>query len=198
MISCAKISKSLALAACVNSTAGIEPMIILINFDDWKNAETKEIDGNVLSGLTLKTGAYGYRYESNKNSFEKDCTLAKGTYQNSFDHKVVCRVFSRTQEIKDELIKLSRTKVVAIVKNLDVNNVETKYELMGADNGLEMSELTSPSTDADGVIYSFTLASGDNAKETSLPLTVNAGEEATTDALVDALVQKVQQESIQV
>ena len=130
---CAKISKSLVLATCDGSTAGIEPKIILINFDDWKHAETKEIEGNVLSALVLKTGAYGFRYESEKNSLEKDCTLAKGTYRNQFDHKVVGRVFVRSQEIKDE--------------------------------------------------------SGDNAKESSLPLSVYTESEKATDTLINGLVQ---------
>lgn len=186
---CAKLSKSLVLATCDGSTAGIEPKIILINFDDWKHAETKEIEGNVLSALVLKTGAYGFRYESEKNSLEKDCTLAKGTYRNQFDHKVVGRVFVRSQEIKDELIKLSKTKVVIIVENLDAKNPETKYELYGADNGLEMTEFNAPSTDTDGVLYNFTLASGDNAKESSLPLSVYTESEKATDTLINGLVQ---------
>ena len=186
---CAKLSKSLVLATCDGSTAGIEPKIILINYDDWKHAEVKEIKGNVLSALVLKTGAYAYRYESEKNSLEKDCTLAKGTYRTQFDHKVVGRAFVRSQEVKDELNKLAKTKVVAIVENLDAKNPETKYELYGADNGLEMTEFNAPSTDTDGVLYSFTLASGDNAKESSLPLSVFAESEEATDSLVEGLVE---------
>lgn len=186
MINCAKIGKNLVLGDCGRSTAAIEPEMVLVNFDDWK-AATKEIDGNVLSSLVLASGANGYKYESLKNSFEKDCTLAKGTYQNGFDHKVVARVFANTQDIKDEVIKLSAAKVVAILKNSDSKTGAIVYEVYGADNGLEMSELTSPSTDTDGIHYSFTLASGDNAKESSLPLTLNAGSEDETKAMVDAL-----------
>lgn len=189
MTNCGNISKSLMLKLCKASSAGIEPKIILINFSDWKEAE-KEIADNVISTLTLKEGKFGCKYESEKNSFEKDCTLAKGTYKNSFDHKVVARVFSRTQDIKDELIKLSMAKVVAIVENTDRNSEDTLYELYGADNGLEMSEFSSPSTDADGVLYMFTLASGDNAKEGSLPLSVNAGSTEATEAIIKSLYQE--------
>lgn len=191
MINCAKIGKSLVLGDCGRSVAAIEPEMVLVNFDDWK-AATKELDGNVLSSVVLASGANGYKYESLKNSFEKDCTLAKGTYQNGFDHKVVARVFANTQSIKDELVKLSAAKVVAILKNCDTKNEETLYEVYGSDNGLEMSEFTSPSTDTDGIHYSFTLASGDNAKESQLPLTLNAGGVEETKAIVDALCAKAE------
>lgn len=190
MIDCGKISKSLILASCKASSPAIEPEVILINFDDWKAAEKTITDG-VLSALTLGEDANGYKYESHKNSLETDCTLSKGTYVNTFDHKVTFRVFTKTQTVKGEINKLANGKVVAITKNASVSEDGVKYEVFGADNGLEMSESSAPSSGADGVIYSFSLASGDNAKESGLPLTLDAGDEEATDALVESLVKAV-------
>ena len=191
MIDCGKISKNLILASCKASSPAIEPEVILINFDDWKAAE-KTITEGVLSALTLGEAANGYKYESHKNSLETDCTLSKGTYVNTFDHKVTFRVFSKTQTIKDEINKLANGRVVAITKNANVPEEDgVKYEVFGADNGLEMSESSAPSSGTDGVIYSFSLASGDNAKESALPLTIDAGDVEATDALVESLIKAV-------
>ena len=189
MTNCGKISKNLILAGCKSSTPAIEPDMILINFEDWKKATVEEADG-VVSGLTLTAGANGYEYKGAKNSFERSCTLSKGTYVNTFDHKVLCRVFKKTQAIKDEINKLKESKVVAIVKNVNTGEDEVVWELLGADNGLEMSELTEDATASDGIIYQFSLASGDNFKESELPKTVDAGTAETTEALIKALVKQ--------
>ena len=188
-MSCANISKNLILGSCKNESPAIEPAVILINFDDWK-AANKSLDAGVLSQLSLAEGKYGFKYESLKNSLDTDCSLSKGTYQNTFDHKVSFKVFAKTQTIKDELNKLSNAKVVAITENVSNDEQGVKYELFGSDNGLEMSEFTAPSTGTDGVVYSFSLASGDNGKESALPLSVDAGTPETTKALIDALVKE--------
>ena len=187
MADCGKISKNLILSACKASSPAIEPEIILINYADWKKAE-KTIEAGVLSALTLGEGANGYKYTSHKNSIESDCTLSKGTYVNIFDHKLTVRAFIKKQETKAELNSLANGKVVAIVKNINSEDDNVKYEVYGPDNGLEMSELSSPSSGADGVVYSFSLASGDNAKESSLPLTLDAGRTQATDAIIESLV----------
>ncbi len=189
MTNCGKISKNLVLAGCKSTTPAIEPDIILLNFEDWQKA-TKEEASGVISALTLAVGANGVEYKSAKNSFERSCTLSKGTYVNTFDHKVVCRVFRKTQEVKDELNKLKETKVVALVKNVNKDEDGVVWELLGADNGLEMSEFTEDATASDGIIYQFSLASGDNFKESELPKTVDAGSEEKTDALIQALVKQ--------
>lgn len=190
MTNCGKISKSLVLASCKSSTPAIEPEVLFMNFDDWDKATKKEVTNGVLSGLTLENGVFAYKYKSHKNAFETDCTLAKGTYVNSYDHKVICKVFVKTKDVKDEVNKMTGAKVVAIVKNTDKQDGSVKYELLGADNGLEMSEFSAPSSGSDGIIYSFTLASGDNAKESALPLTIDAGSDEATEALIKSLVKE--------
>lgn len=189
MTNCGKISKSLVLAGCKSSTPAIEPEMILLNFEDYQKATKEEADG-VISALTLAAGANGVRYSGAKNSFERSCTLSKGTYVNTFDHKVLCRVFKKTQTVKDEMNKLKESKVVAIVKNVDKGEESVAWELLGADNGLEMSEFTEDATASDGIIYQFSLASGDNFKESELPKTIDAGTADTTEALIESLVKQ--------
>lgn len=187
MYNCANISKNLVLSQCAAGVAAIEPELILINFDDIDRASS-EVNGNVISELVLLDAKKGYKYSSAKNAMEADSPLVKGTYRNAFDHKVVARVFDKTQDIKDELMKLKEGKVVAIVKNVDKRNEATRYEVYGWENGLEMGDLQAPSTDADGVIYNITLQSGDNAKESQLPMSLYAGALTATETMVAGLV----------
>lgn len=187
-MNCGKISKSLILASCAAAIVGVGKRIIFVNYDDI-DREASQVSGNVCSDLVLKSGANGFAYESEKNSWETSSPLVNGTYKKRFDHSVLGRIFLRTQEIKDELIAMANSKVVAIVENLD-NTAETKYEIYGYDSGLEMTDLQSVSTDADGVLYSFTAASGTNAKESQLPLSFFKTSLEATETALNALIAK--------
>lgn len=192
MTNCGDISKSLVLAACGSSSAGIEAEIIIGNHADIDKVES-QIDGNICSELMLSAESKGaYKYSSHRNAFEGDCTLAKGTYQNSFDHKIVLRIFAKTQEAKDELNKLKQGKVFVITKGIDANNPQTRRELYGFDNGLVLNDFQAPTTDADGVIYTLTLGSDDKAKESQLPLSIWATSEAATETMIKGLVKAVE------
>lgn len=186
-MNCGNLSKNLVLAACKNSLAGIEADIVLINFDDVDRANSSVTDG-VISTLALLSAKNAYRYTSHKNSFEATVALNKGTYLNSFVHGAVVRIFTKTQDAKDELNKLANGKVIAVVKNSDSQNDETKYEVYGWENGLVMSDLQAASTDADGVLYTFNLSSDDNARESQLPLSYFSSTLAATETALEALI----------
>lgn len=189
MTTCGTISKNLTLAECGNSVAGIEASFILMNFDDIDRSESPVTD-KVLPAITMKTGKYGYRYESKNSSFESSVALNKGTYSKTFTHQAVIRVFTKTQEVKDQLDALAQARVAIIAKNKDNRNPETKYEVYGWENGLTVSDFQSTSTDADGVIYTITLASDDDARESALPASFYAGSEAQTETAIEALLPK--------
>ena len=185
---CGQLSKSLTLAACGSSTAAIKAKIIIGNHDDIDKEASKVTDG-VCSALELvNTSAGAFLYESHRNAFEGNCTLAKGTYQSSYDHQIVLRIFVKTQEAKDELNKLKDSKVFVVTESEDARNPETRFEIYGFDNGLVLTDLQAATTDSDGVIYTVTLASDDNAKESGLPVSLYAGSLEATLTAVDALV----------
>ena len=187
MNQCAKITKSLVLAACVSAAVGLDTAIYIINFDDIDRSAS-QVSGNVISDIILKQGKYGYKYESARNAFEGNAPLNKGTYLNRFDHNLVLRVFSKTQEIKDELGRLANAKVVVVVENLAKNNPETLFEVYGWDAGLEVSDYQSATTDSDGVAATVTLNSPDNAKESDIPKSFYKTNEATTRTALEALL----------
>lgn len=185
MTNCSKISKNLTLAACANSVAGLRPRMALINFDDIDRTQ-KPVAG-ILEDIPLKEGATGLLWEFIENSLEADCTLNKGTYRNTFVHKVAGKALLKTQEVKDEVNSLAHARVVAVVENKDNNSEETRFEVYGYENGLRMADLQSPTTDADGVHYSFSLQSDDSARESALPLSLYAGTAEATEAAFKAL-----------
>lgn len=189
MTNCGQLSKNLALTACVGATPGVDKRLIFLNFDDI-DRDTTAIEGNVCSKFVMKDGKKGFSYSSEKNSWEAQSPLSKGTYKNRFDHSILGRVFLRTQAIKDELIALSQAKVVVIVENADQTTPETHFEIYGYESGLVLTDLQSVSTDADGVIYSFTAASSDNSKESQLPLSFFETDLETTRAAVESLINK--------
>ncbi|MCD8293803.1 MAG: hypothetical protein LUE27_00950 [Clostridia bacterium] len=158
-----------------------------MNFDDIDKSGC-DVDENVLAELVLKSGKQAYRYVSARNAFESSTSLNSGTYVNTFKHQILGRIFLRTQEVKDQLIALSNAKVVVIVKNLDTANDETVYEVFGWDSGMVMSDLTQASTDGDGVLYSFTVATDDSSTESQLPLSFYAGSLAETETAIEALI----------
>ncbi len=185
---CGQLSKSLTLAACGSSTAAIKAKIIIGNHDDIDKEASKVSDG-VCSELVLTQSSGGaFLYESHRNAFEGNCTLSKGTYQSSYDHQIVVRIFVKTQEAKDELNKLKDSKVFVITEGEDSRSPETHYEIYGFDNGLVLTDLQAATTDSDGVIYTVTLASGDSSKESGLPVSLWAGSAAATRTAVDGLV----------
>lgn len=189
MLTCGNISKNLTLATCATPATGIEASFVLMNFDDIDRSESSVTD-DVLSAITMKTGKYGYRYESKDNSFESSVALNKGTYAKTFTHQVILRVFAKTQEVKDQLNQLTQGRVVVIAKNRDSHNPETRYEVYGWENGLAVSDFQATSTDGDGVIYTVTMASDDNARESSLPISFYAGSAAQTETALEALLPK--------
>ncbi len=185
-LNCGKISASLALAHCGASAIGIFPEVILMNHAD---IETVTEANGIVSSIVLKNGAYAYKYETFKNAVEASSPISRNTYLTRFQHQLVFRAFTKTQEIKDQLNALANANVVAIVKNVANDSNETKYEIYGLDNGLVMTDLQNASNDADGIVYAVTLSSDDNALEGSLPASFYTSDLETTEEAINALLQ---------
>lgn len=186
MPNCAQLSKNLILADCQNSTPGLESELVLINFDDVDRSESV-VTGNVISDLILKETKKGFLYTSEKNAFEGDSPLNKGTYRTGFNHSLILRAFLKSQLTKDEINALAKTRVIAVAKNKDTAISETKYEVYGWENGLELNDLSAPTTDGDGVIYTITLGTGENQRESELPKSFYKESAAATETAYKSL-----------
>lgn len=183
---CAKIAKNLTLAACQNSGVGLCNELVLINYDDVDRASCT-VTGNVISALTLKSSKTGYLYTSERNAFEGDSPLNKGTYKTGFTHQITGRIFLKSQDAKNEMNALANARVIAVVKNQDNISGETRFEVYGWDSGLVLTDFSAPTTDGDGVIYNFTLSTDDNQRENELPKSFYSTSEAATQTAYEAL-----------
>lgn len=185
MIDCGKISANLILASCATNSVAVEPEVILINHAD---IESVEMEGGVVSGIVLKSGAAGYKYETFRNGVESQVTVNQNSYLTRFAHQVLFRSFVKTQDVKDQINALANARVVAIVKNVSNYEEDVKFEVFGLGNGLVLTDLQAVSTDADGVVYAVTLASEESALEAQLPASFFDTSLEQTETAIEALL----------
>lgn len=185
----AKLSKDIIGANPAQTGAiGVDGEIILINYDDIDQALTVVTNG-VITALILKNGAKAYKFSTHNKGVSAEATLSKGTYVSAWIHKLTTRIFSKDQDIKDSVESLKDGCFVAIVANKNNGNAgDTKYEAYGFYSGLEMSEGTATSEDADSIFYTLALSSNENSKEPKLPLSFFKTDITVTKAMVDALL----------
>lgn len=187
MLTCAKIAANATIGSCRMGNTAITGDIILINWDDFKEASITE-SSSVISAITLNGTDKAYRISSKEKANEASYTMNKGTYGNSFVHQVIIRAFDRSQNTKDLINKLAQGRFAAIVEHVDPSSNDTVYELFGRQNGLVASAIENNSNDADGVIGTITLASEDNARESEIPTSIYVTSLSATKTMIDALV----------
>lgn len=193
-MACGIISKNIAGAICAGNTIpGINKRIILINFEDFQRATiTKGTSSNVITSIALAAAAKGYSITTLDKANISTISLKVGTYANQFQHKVTTNIFVKSQDVKDQICGMINGKFVAIVENNSMGaNGETKYELLGADSGLLITEFESVSNNADGVVYSFALGQSDTMFENALPLSIFKTDYAATQTMINGLVAAV-------
>lgn len=188
---CSKIASGLAASAC-NAVAvpGTASRMVLLNYSDIDRTSVVEAD-NVVSSLALLGVTTGFSFESLPDATVGSFALVVGTYINQFDHTVDGRVFAKSEAGKKFINGLKNARVVAVIENKSFNAsdvVPVKYEIYGLDSGLEASEITGDTTNPDQTVYTFKLASDENAKEGSIPKTLFAASVAATDTLVSGLL----------
>lgn len=188
---CSKIASGLAASAC-NAVAvpGTASRMVLLNYSDIDRTSVVETD-NVVSSLALLGVTTGFSFESLPDATVGSFALVVGTYINQFDHTVDGRVFAKSEAGKKFINGLKNARVVAIIENKSFNAADAtpvKYEIYGLDSGLEASEITGDTTNPDQTVYTFKLASDENAKEGSIPKTLFATSVAATDTLVAGLL----------
>ena len=188
---CSKIASGLAASAC-NAVAvpGTASRMVLLNYSDIDRTSVVETD-NVVSSIALLGVTTGFSFESLPDATVGSFALVVGTYINQFDHTVDGRVFAKSEAGKKFINGLKNARVVAVIENKSFNAadaVPVKYEIYGLDSGLEASEITGDTTNPDQTVYTFKLASDENAKEGSIPKTLFATSAAATDTLVEGLL----------
>lgn len=175
---------------------GLKGEVILFNQSDIDWTETTVIDG-IITNLVLVENAYAYKAEMLDKTTTANIALVKGAYANGWDQNLTLRILDISPTVKKFIQQLSDSKVVAIVKNnytkanaAATTKGITTYEAYGFYTGLELNENTRDSEDADTKGgYVVTLGCNENVKEPTLPITVFKTNLATTETMINGLLE---------
>jgi len=191
MANCSPITAGIVFDCSKTLLAGVKDTIILLPFEDVdKTLSTIDVTNkSLLTNLVMKATKLGYKVEGVNFSNDYDTALAKGKYQNDFEHNIMFRVFSISAVTKDWIEKLGKTRVMVVVtNNVSSGSGADKYEILGWDLGLEVAELTRNQSDGETKgAFVLKLACDETNKESKLPLTVFKTDEATTATMIAAL-----------
>jgi hypothetical protein len=190
---CSKLATSVIGAICnEGASAGAEDELFLFNFSNIDKVNSK-VDDNVVKEISLKENSdYGYSFTTyGKSLNDSGTTFTLGTYKNSWIHNLALRIFVKNEDVKKFVNKFGQgAKVIAILKNNESGkDGDVKYEVYGWDNGLILKESTNTIALADGVVYSLSVGSSDEAQEGSLPKSFFLGDIASTELALKSLTQ---------
>lgn len=140
---CGMIAADLGIDCDNPIQAGAEDRLILINRSDWLDADiTYNITNpQIIEAVSLATGVEGYAYAGKNNSIGPKYEFIKQTFAEVYNHEINFKVFDVSPVAKEQLEKLARGSMVAIVEN-KFKGVDgsSAYEVYGAGAGLVVSQ----------------------------------------------------------
>lgn len=188
------------LKNCENLVPGIKDKAYFINYDcvDKDASDISTTNALILESIVFKTATphcYAYCVEGYNFSNEHKVTMVKKTYQKTWEHSFIFRIFNNTPEDKIWIENLKDSRFIVIIENnysktdAVLGNGRTVFEVLGWDFGLELNA-AERDVNSDEMLGGWLLTAGssDKMKESSLPLTFFDTDIATTRAAVDALL----------
>ena len=187
---CGEITKDIDIDCDNPLISGAKDELILINVNDLDSLVRNGVNTQIIENMVLASGKQAFKYEGKNNSIEPRSALVKQRYAEVYDHEVIFKVFVNSPTVKDELEKLAKGSVIAIVQNNHKGaGGNAAYEIHGLDVGLSVLEMERVTLDADTQgAYNVTLRTPEESKEAHLPATFFLTDFTTTKALVDALL----------
>jgi hypothetical protein len=188
------------LKNCAQLVPGIKDTAYLINIDDV-DKDNCAFDGTnplLMTQLVLKTASpalSAYKIEGYNYSNEHKATLVKKTYQKTWEHNFVFRLFDNTPEDKLWIRNLTDSRYLVIIENNYNKDLapatagRTVFEVLGYDFGLELNA-AERDPNSDELLGGWLLTSGchDKLKESLPPLALFIGASlATTRTAIAAL-----------
>ena len=188
------------LKNCENLVPVVKDKAYFINYECVdKDASTFDADNALLlTSLALKSASppcYAYCVEGYNFSNEHKVTMVKKTYQKTWEHGFIFRIFDNTPEDKLWIENLKDSRFLVIIENnyskadATLGNGRTVFEVLGWDFGLELNA-AERDANSDEMLGGWLLTAGssDKMKESSIPLTFFDTDIATTRADIDALL----------
>jgi hypothetical protein len=190
---CPDINQNVLLNCLKPMVSGANDRLILIPFTAWQALQVSKSISNplLITGIAgIPSPPPGYVYEGKNSSVEPSMELVKRRYNESYNHTVDFKVFTNNADVKDQIQRLVKKKVVAIVQNNWLGNEgESAFEVYGADVGLELAEATREVSDPEtGGAYNLVLQNSEFAEPSTLPHSIFDTDYPTTLALVNSLL----------
>lgn len=188
MAICGKLIQNM-LYDCTNPViGGVEAVVYLFNRSDITAYVRDVTNPQIITDITLASGAKGFRYEGYNTSVKPKSTFVKKDYSARFDHAVDFVIFAKGSAVKAEVEKLGTNRVVAVIENIHKSG-DSAFEIFGTDLGLELTTLTADPNDANSEgAYVVNLTSPANFKEPHMPATFFDTDYATSKASLLALI----------
>lgn len=188
-MACGLISSGLTLSCNNKLVGGVSPNVWIANKDDiasWafgSNAMT-------VDAITMDATKVFYLFEGKLKSSEPAARVVKGTYDNTWEHELKIRAFDITPATLLQISAMKDAQVVAIVQNNAKGTAgNTKYDIYGLDAGMYIEALERvPQSTEDAGAWNITFKTQEYARETNPPYRLFDTDEATTDAIIAALV----------
>ena len=159
-------------ADCDNlPVGGTEARLILINTNDVL-AYTEDSDGNITD-ITLDAAATAYEFLGFRNDMKGiQETLTPDVGPTRLRHTVGLNIYELTQVQKNNIEKIARGNLVAILENRGKN--EDSHEVFGKGVGLQIVPGVIRNAHENGGLYVLSLASpdGEGLTEPKLPQTL--------------------------
>jgi hypothetical protein len=190
---CAKVSRNIGFDCDKPIQAGVGDRMVIINFEDWKLASFDKDNTNeqIYKDVVLPSGTTGYSVDGQNNSNQPKVAFKRSRYQGAFNHQVKFIAFDLSPDMKQQIDKLTKGRVVVIIENNHRGDAgETSFEIYGADAGLVVPDggvNRDPfSADTQGA-YELDLASSELSLEGHMPATLFDTSYAVTKAVFDSL-----------
>jgi hypothetical protein len=163
--------------------SGTRPRLFLMNFDDLLSP-TAGTTPNLLTALTFATNTVSFLFEGYKQDVKPTQEVVNpGNGPNQFKHNLNFLIYEITQVQKNNIQRLAKGNVIAIVENKGKN--ADSFEVYGLNSGLEIVPGVVRDPLANGGGYILSLATPEGEFEPLLPQTLFTTDYATTKALVE-------------
>jgi hypothetical protein len=173
--------------------SGVSERLLVGNLKDIETFVYSTTPGEetVIENIIMKSGTSMYAFDGVRASVKPQVNLIATDITVGFGHQVDFSVFEVDSSQKNNLQGMSAVKQFAIYQNpKDVSLGDSVWEVLGVNAGMNTTVVTRIAGDAaSGGAYTVTLLTPETSSETGLPNSFWDTDIATTEALIDALLQ---------
>ena len=164
---------------------------VLINFDDIDWSATVK-SNSVISDLVLFAGKTGFKIESYKDLMSSNSAYAPSTEDiDGFLHNFVGRLSVNDKDNAERATELKNGRFVVVYESrYKGENNESAFKVLGAENGLRLSEMIQNTAENSGSI-TFILSTLENDYEQYVYNTFFETDYATSKATYESLFAQV-------